>query len=243
MPQPVRRSLGHAIATVPDSVWDRIGMLTGGKISRPGDKSHRLAARLRDVRTLDDLYRSLVSEWPGERMVIGLSEVPETILDDPLPLTLDRDPAGRMMAQDIRTYLPDDILCKVDRAAMGVSLETRVPFLDPDVIALSTRLPANMKIRDGQGKWALRQLLYRHVPQELIDRPKTGFGIPVGDWLRGPLRSWAEDLLSVEALRRDGLLDPEPIRKAWSEHISGQRDWTHRLWIILMFMAWRAAQE
>jgi asparagine synthase (glutamine-hydrolysing) len=148
-----------------------------------------------------------------------------------------------MMAQDMRSYLPDDILCKVDRAAMAVSLETRVPFLDPDVLAASARLPSQMKIRDGQGKWALRQILYRHVPRELIERPKTGFGIPVGDWLRGPLRGWAEDLLSEENLRRDGLIDPAPVRQAWAEHLSGRRDWTHRLWIILMLMAWRSSQK
>ncbi len=175
-------------------------------------------------------------------MVTGLSSVDETILDDPLPEVLGNDAAARMMAQDMRTYLPDDILCKVDRAAMAVSLETRVPFLDPDVLAASARLPSQMKIRDGQSKWILRQILCRHMPQELIERPKTGFGIPLGDWLRGPLRAWAEDLLSEETLRRDGLIDPAPVRQAWAEHLSGQRDWTHRLWIILMLMAWHGAQ-
>jgi len=240
MPHPLRHGLGRAIAAVPVAGWGRIGTLTGGRVSRPGDKAHRLAARLRDVRTMDDLYRSLVSEWPGEAIVLGLSDMDQTLLDDPLPAALSDDASARMMAQDMRSYLPDDILCKVDRAAMTVSLETRVPFLDPDVLAASARLPSQMKIRDGKGKWALRQILYRHVPRELIERPKTGFGIPVGDWLRGPLRGWAEDLLSEENLRRDGLIDPAPVRQAWVEHLSGRRDWTHRLWIILMLMAWRA---
>lgn len=240
MPHPLRHSLGSAIAAVPVPAWDRIGTLTGGKVSRPGDKAHRLAARLRNVRTMDGLYRSLVSEWPGERMVTGLKGMGQTLLEDPLPASLSDDASARMMAQDMRTYLPDDILCKVDRAAMAVSLETRVPFLDPGVLAASTRLPAQMKIRDGKGKWALRQILYRYVPPKLIERPKTGFGIPVGDWLRGPLRDWAEDLLSVENLQRDGLIDPTPVRQVWAEHLSGRRDWTHRLWIILMLMAWRA---
>lgn len=240
MPHPLRHGLGQAIAAVPVAAWDRIGTMTGGRVTRPGDKAHRLAARLRDVRTMDDLYRSLVSEWPGESMVIGLRGEPSSLLDDPLPAALADDASARMMAQDMRSYLPDDILCKVDRAAMAVSLETRVPFLDPDVLAASARLPSQIKIRDGQGKWALRQILYRHVPRELIERPKTGFGIPVGDWLRGPLRGWAEDLLSEENLRRDGLIDPAPVREAWAEHLSSRRDWTHRLWIVLMLMAWRA---
>jgi asparagine synthase (glutamine-hydrolysing) len=243
MPHPLRHGLGMAIAAVPVAGWDHIGTLTGGRVARIGDKAHRLAARLRDVRTMDDLYRTLVSEWPGELMVIGLSGLDQSLLDDPLPSALSNDPSARMMAQDMRSYLPDDILCKVDRAAMAVSLETRVPFLDPDVLAASARLPSQMKIRDGKGKWALRQILYRHVPRELIERPKTGFGIPVGDWLRGPLRGWAEDLLSEENLRRDGLIDPVPVRKAWAEHLSGRRDWTVRLWIVLMLMAWRANVE
>lgn len=243
MPHPVRRGLGHLIAALPVNAWDRLGVLTGGKVTRPGDKAHRLAARLRDVRTMDDLYRSLVSEWPGEQMVPGLGNAGQTLLDDLLPDVLADDASARMMAQDMRTYLPDDILCKVDRAAMAISLETRVPFLDPDVLAASARLPTQMKIRDGQGKWALRQILYRHVPRDLIERPKTGFGIPVGDWLRGPLRSWAEDLLSEKNLRRDGLIDPAPVRQAWSEHLSERRDWTHRLWIILMLMAWKGNQK
>lgn len=239
MPDPLRHGLGRAIATIPVAAWDRIGARTGVKVTRLGDKAHKLAARLRDVRTMDDLYRSLVSEWPGETMVRGLGGAGATMLDDPLPEALADDAVGRMMAQDMRTYLPDDIFCKVDRAAMAVSLETRVPFLDPDVLTASARLPAQMKIRDGQGKWALRQILYRHVPRALIERPKTGFGIPVGEWLRGPLRGWAEELLSDESLRRDGLIDPAPVRQAWIEHLSGRRDWTHRLWIVLMLMAWR----
>jgi asparagine synthase (glutamine-hydrolysing) len=240
MPHRMRRALGRAIATFPANGWDRLGVLTGGKVTRPGDKAHRIAARLRHVQTIDDLYCSVVSEWYRERMVLGLSGAGQTLLEDPLPELLADDAAARMMAQDLRTYLPDDILCKVDRAAMAVSLETRVPFLDPEVLAASARLRTQLKIRNGRGKWALRQILYRHVPRDLIERPKTGFSIPLGDWLRGPLRSWAEDLLSEENLRRDGLIEPAPVRQAWEEHLSGRRDFSHRLWIILMLMAWRA---
>jgi asparagine synthase (glutamine-hydrolysing) len=240
MPHSLRRRLGSVISTVPVTTWDNLGKLSGGRVSRLGDKAHRLAARLREVHTLDDPYSSLVSEWPGEEMVLSLHILGQTILDDPLPTALTSDAVGRMMAQDMRTYLPDDILCKVDRAAMAVSLETRAPFLDPGVLVVSARLPLHMKLRDGQGKWALRQILYRHVPRDLIERPKTGFGIPVGEWLRGPLRAWAEDLLSEDRLQREGLIDPVPVRQAWSEHLSGRSDWTHRLWIVLMLQAWMA---
>ena len=227
MPSSVRRSFGKVIGAVPVSAWDKVGALTGGTFSRSGEKAHRLARSLHDVQNMDDLYVSLVSAWPGRQMVNGLEHVPSTRLDDALPACLRDDPVGRMMAMDMRSYLPDDILCKVDRAAMAVSLETRMPFLDPAVLAIAARLPARMKIRDGQGKWALRQVLYKHVPRALIERPKTGFSIPVGEWLRGPLRDWAEDLLSPAALAVDDLIDPIPIREAWAEHLTGRHDWTN----------------
>jgi asparagine synthase (glutamine-hydrolysing) len=242
IPRPFRRGLGHMISATPVSFWDWLGRNTGGRfaVSHAGDKAQKMARALQDVENVDDLYRSLVSSWSGNTMVKGTRNASLSVLDDALPDFLVFDPAARMMAQDMRSYLPDDILCKVDRAAMGVSLETRVPFLDPAVISVAARLPTSMKIRDGQGKWALRQVLYSHVPRHLIERPKTGFSIPLGNWLRGPLRSWADELLSADALAVDDLIDPAPVLAAWKEHLSGQRDWTQKLWIILMFQAWRA---
>ncbi|MDR5903026.1 asparagine synthase (glutamine-hydrolyzing) [Halomonas icarae] len=245
IPFPVRKVMGATIKALPVAGWDAIGRFhnfvrsDSSSVLRAGDKAHRLAERLCGVRGMDDLYRSLISEWDNPGKLISGTVEPLSQLDDPLPSVLDKDPTARMMVQDIRTYLPDDILCKVDRAAMGVSLETRVPMLDPEVVALSARLPMNMKIRDGKGKWALRQILYRHVPQSIIERPKAGFGIPVGVWLRGPLREWAEDLLSEKKLSAEGLLNPEPIRRAWAEHLSERRDWTYRLWNVLMLQTWR----
>lgn len=245
IPHPLRRVLGSAVLAVPLEFWNRVGELHQSLrlgslgISRLGEKTHKLAGAVRDVNNIDDLYRGLVTVWQcPQALVHGTVDAASTLID-PLPVLLNTDPAARMMAQDMRSYLPDDILCKVDRAAMGVSLETRTPFLDPDVVAMSTRLPMEMKIRGGTGKWALRQILYRHVPRELIEGPKTGFSIPLGDWLRGPLRNWAEDLLAPEKLSADGLLDPNPIRLVWAEHLSGRRDWTQRLWTILMLQAWR----
>lgn len=143
-----------------------------------------------------------------------------------------------MMAQDTLSYLPDDILVKVDRAAMSVSLETRVPFLDPNVIAFASALPLDMKIRGNQGKWLLRQVLYRHVPRELIDRPKAGFCIPMKAWLSGPLREWAEELLSQGTLAQQGYLDAGRVRALWRDHISGKQGAEHTLWNILMFQSW-----
>lgn len=251
-PEPVRKLIASGVLAVPQNVWDQFGSIynrirpSGVGVGSLGYKVHRVAARLGSVTTVDDLYKSMVSQWVDPQRLLADNTKrgePRSLLDDPLPSVLNGDPLGRMMAQDLRSYLPDDILCKVDRAAMAVSLETRAPFLDPDVVALAMRLPLSMRIKNGQGKWALRQILDRYVPRKLIERPKVGFAIPIGDWLRGPLRPWAEDLLSPHALHADGLIDPVPVQQAWADHLEGRRDWTNQLWIILMFQAWRRAQN
>jgi asparagine synthase (glutamine-hydrolysing) len=168
---------------------------------------------------------------------------PSSLLEDVLPTQGVTENQLCMMYRDSITYLPDDILCKVDRAAMATSLETRVPFLDHRVVELAWRLPLSMKIRGNQGKWALRQLLYKHVPRELIERPKAGFALPVGVWLRGPLRDWAETLLAAPRLEAEGYFRPEPIRQLWQQHLMGSHDHTSKLWCVLMFQAWLELQH
>lgn len=205
-----------------------------------GDKLHKGAGIL-GAQGVDDLYLGLVSHWEPEGLVIGSREPATCLRGAPLDLT-GLDSVQRMMALDAVTYLPDDILVKVDRAAMGVSLEGRVPFLDHRVVEFAWRVPQSMKLREGMGKWILRQVLYRHVPKELIERPKMGFGVPINAWLRGPLRDWAEALLDEGRLRREGYFNPGPIREKWAEHLSGKRNWQYHLWDVLMFQAWLGEQ-
>lgn len=180
-------------------------------------------------------------EQPASMLCSG-RESPVRMTDGGLN-SLKLDPLEQMMALDMLAYLPDDILVKVDRAAMGTSLETRVPLLDHRVLEFAWRLPLQLKLRGGESKWILRQILYRHVPRELVERPKMGFGVPVGAWLKGGLRDWAEALLEPERLRREGFLRPEPVRRCWDEHQSGRRDWQHALWGLLMFQQWLEYQS
>jgi asparagine synthase (glutamine-hydrolysing) len=248
LPYPARQVLGSVIRSVPTAGWNALSrpvnalLPTSKKFARAGDRAHKLASRLISVHNLDELCSSLVYEWQDPAEVVkgagGIVCEPPSMLSDPWPAAGAEQNQLRMMYRDSMTYLPDDILCKVDRAAMATSLETRVPFLDHRVAELAWQLPLNMKIRNGQGKWALRQVLYKYVPKVLIDRPKAGFALPVGQWLRGPLKDWAEALLDEKRLEIEGYFYPKPIRDKWLQHLSGRFDHTPSLWAVLMFQSW-----
>lgn len=243
LPLSARRALARLLRAVRPDVWDNLMQgvepLLPQKwhVALAGDKAHKLS----EVLTLSSGHAyllSLASCWQEPTRVVAGADEPVTVLTDPAAWPRIDDLAQWMMAMDAQSYLPDDILVKVDRSAMANSLETRVPMLDHRVVEFALRVPLHMKIRDGQGKWILRQVLDRYVPRELIERPKMGFALPMDQWLRGPLRDWAEALLSERRLREEGYFDPMPIRKKWSEHLSGRRNWQRQLWTVLMFQGW-----
>ena len=239
-PHPLRATLALGLRALPASLWDTVFRPLPRSIRPPlvGDKIHKLASLL-PLADEDAVYRRLISQWGDSRVPIRNGREPQGILWDPTVRGDLADFADRMQFLDTMTYLPDDILTKVDRASMAVGLEARVPLLDHRVVEFAWRLPLAMKARGGQGKWLLRQVLGRYVPERLTDRPKMGFGVPVGAWLRGPLRDWAESLLAESRLRNGGYLDPTPVRDAWTEHLSGRCNHQNRLWTVLMFEAWR----
>jgi asparagine synthase (glutamine-hydrolysing) len=243
IPASLRSALASGITSVSPSTWDGLAHFIPGASKHVvfGDKLHKGAGVLAS-RTVDELYLGLVSHQRDPATWVVGGKEPPTHLAGLRPCLDGLNAVERMMALDAISYLPDDILVKLDRAAMGVSLESRVPFLDHRVVEFAWRLPLDYKLREGQTKWPLRQVLYRYVPKELIERPKMGFGIPLHDWLRGPLRDWAEALLDEQRLRQEGFFNPIPIRRLWSEHLVGRRNWAHHLWDVLMFQAWLERQ-
>jgi asparagine synthase (glutamine-hydrolysing) len=240
LPRAARKAFGVLKLVAVDD-WDRAFRAVGleDALRLPGDKLHKIAA-LAEVGTAHEFYARLRSHWVDpEAVVVGrpveghpAARTPEGIehFDCPFP--------ARMMLDDLVEYLPDDILTKVDRASMAVSLEARVPLLDHELVEFAWRLPLRWKIRNRTQKWILRQVLARHVPTALFERPKMGFGVPVGQWLRGPLRNWAAELLDQDALRIDGILHPRVVRDTWDAHLAGRGNHEHRLWAVLMFQSW-----
>jgi asparagine synthase (glutamine-hydrolysing) len=239
VPAPLRRAAGAAVRTVSPAAWDRIWrvMPTRLQFAQPGDKLHKLAglSAARDGRAA---YAWLVALHRGKEFLVEGVQKHSGLCLPEIWGTPGRELADDMMLADALAYLPDDVLTKVDRATMAVSLESRAPMLDHRVVEFAFSLPLDMKIRGRDSKWLLRQLLHRHVPKALIDRPKMGFGVPIDTWLRGELKPWAEALLEPDRLRRDGYIRPQPVTKAWTEHQSGQFNHQHFLWNVLMFQAW-----
>jgi len=246
LPHGIRALAASGIRAMSPTAWNRLldpvqfMMPHSLRQANIGDKLHKGAGVL-GAQDIDQLYLGLLTHWEPQGLVIGGQEPANCQRGMPIGLK-GLDSLQRMMVLDALSYLPDDILVKVDRAAMGVSLEARVPFLDHRVVEFAWRIPQSMKLRDGVGKWILRQVLYRHVPKELIERPKMGFGVPIDAWLRGPLKDWGEDLLDEGRLRREGYFNPAPIRTKWAEHLSGKHNWQQQLWNVLMFQAWIEGQ-
>lgn len=239
MPQSLRMALAGVLTTFPVRSWDDLSVVmkpflpSRMRYADTGEKLHKLADLLA-AKSPEEIYCGMMSHWRGQAPVSGA--VSQAKAEPAWPAL--GDLTHRMMYMDSVSYLPNDILTKVDRAAMGVSLETRVPLLDHRVFEFAWQLPLSLKVRDGKGKWLLRQLLYKHVPIELIERPKMGFGIPLKNWLRGPLRDWAETLIEPGRLTQENNLDGAVVTQKWREFQSGQRDWSSQLWDVLMFQAW-----
>ena len=247
VPLPLRRLAAAGLGAVPPAWWDRAfrqaARLAPGPfgVRMPGTKIHKVAQVL-PAADLHDSYVTLASHTGTPCALVPGSTEPPTALGTPARWPAGAGELDHMMFLDTVTYLPDDILTKVDRATMAASLEGRMPFLDPDVAAFAWGLAPELKVHGGTGKWLVRRLLHRYVPAALVERPKAGFGIPVGDWLRGPLRAWAEDLLDPRALADEGVLDVGAVRRLWDEHLGARRDRQFEVWDVLMFEAWHRAQ-
>lgn len=243
VPRVVRGGASRVVACIPPTTLDRLGNLLPGPVDQRrnwGEKLHK-AADVMSAPSWEQMYLGLVSHWAGPRPIVLGASAP-LLFDLPGENLSELSPVEQMMAFDSLTYLPDDILAKVDRAAMATSLETRVPYLDHRVVEFASTLPLEMKLRGAETKRVLRRLLYRHVPRQLIDRPKMGFAVPLDEWLRGPLKEWAAALLDPVRIGQEGILDAQQVHAKWSEHLAGSKNWQHHLWNVLMFQAWHEQQ-
>jgi len=240
-PYPLRLLAAGGIRALPAAAWSAIGYLLPGRV-RPnqfGDKMHKLAGLLAGEPQASAFYREVVSLWVNPRTLLRTGNERAGLLEDPRLQTIVPNFVERMQYLDTLTYLPDDILTKVDRASMAVSLEARVPLLDHRLVAFSWSLPPELKLGNGAGKRLLRRVLDRYVPRQLIDRPKMGFSVPIQAWLRTDLRDWAEDLLSERRLEQEGIFEHKAICRRWREHLQGRGNWQSGLWAVLMFQAWK----
>lgn len=248
LPVDLRNIISKLLLVVPPSGWDRIYrfvcILTARKNGREtsvGLKIQKLATIL-SKNSMADMYKELLSYWDAPEAVVLQGHESDHVFGRENELGTGFGFINQALYWDSLSYLPDDNLCKVDRASMAVSLETRLPLLDPRIVEFSWRLPIHMKVRDGESKWLLRQVLYKNIDKKLLDRPKMGFSVPIADWLREPLLEWGNDLLSEKKLKEDGFFDVALVRRKWDEHISGRRNWHLALWAVLTFQAWYAKE-
>jgi asparagine synthase (glutamine-hydrolysing) len=238
-PAPLRRAAGGAMGAIPPRLWNSAAAaFAGGRADHFGTKVQKGFRTIAEARDLTDIFDGFIDPWSGGETPMHHDQTISEFGSYDLDVGSEAPDVVRMMYCDATAYLPGDILCKVDRAAMAVSLETRVPLLDHRVAAVAARIPLSMKIRDGRGKQVMRQLLYRQAPATLFERPKAGFAVPIGQWLRGPLRDWAEELLSENRMNSQGYFNTAVVRHRWAEHLSGKREDAEALWPILMFQAW-----
>ena len=239
VPHSARKYIGNMLGKVSVNSVNRIGDNLPGSLNNPmlGDRLRKFSNLIKEQSFLT-FYQKLTNRWKDPAEIVINGSEPKTIFDSYDKLPQLPGIKEQMMYLDAVMYLPDDILTKVDRASMAVSLEARVPLLDHRVVEFGWSVPTSLKYHQGQGKWILREVLYKYLPKKLMDRPKMGFGVPIEHWLREPLRDWAESLLDEKRLREEGFFTPEPIRKMWTEHLSGERKWHYYLWDVLMFQAW-----
>ena len=237
IPMPIRKALANVWQSIPTNAWDTLFKVIPAK-RRPmyaGDKVHKFAQAF--TYNSDDFYKRLISIWNYPEEIAAQGHEVRTLLNQDLSGELP-GLLERMQYWDTMMYMPDDILTKVDRASMAVSLEVRVPIIDHRVVEYAWTLPRHFKVRDGVSKWILREVLYKRVPKALIERPKMGFAVPIDHWFRGPLKEWAGDLLSRDTINRYGLIKPEPVERIWAEHLSGNRNWAALLWNVIMLQSW-----
>jgi asparagine synthase (glutamine-hydrolysing) len=243
VPHHAQTTQANVNGTVPIGMWDLLFRRASRvlpaalRYGKPGYKLHKLAEVL-SAPSMESMYGHVTALWEAPTLVVRDAFEPCTALTDPAHYARLTDFTEKLLYLDLVTYLPDDILVKVDRASRAAGLEVRMPLIDDSVVEFAWRLPLAMKFRNGQSKWLLRQVLHRYVPPALVDRRKAGFGIPIHKWLRGPLRDWAEELLAPRRLAGEGFFDPKPIRQRWADHLSGKQRWEHHLWAVLMFQAW-----
>jgi len=244
VPDTLRSLTGSVIQGVPNSIYSMLDspisklLKNYGHEGSSGPEKLEKVSEILKIPDFEAYFKRVRSHWVDDGIVLGNPEKAKTIFESHRAKNISTDYLERMMFIDLNSYLPDDILVKLDRASMAVSLESRVPLLDHRIVEFAWKLPLNFRPSEPKSKELLRSVLYRHVPKELIERPKKGFGIPVGEWLRGPLRDWTEALIDQKQLENDGFFNPEMIHSKWKEHLEGGKDWGHYLWDVLMFQAW-----